>query len=227
MPGEKQAWPKRAACWSPTMPRHGDAGRDAAAGPTVTPKRPLDGRTSGSASRGTPSSSPSSALQVQRADVEEHRAAGVGRVGGEDLAAGQVPQQPAVDRAEREVGPGRHAPPPRPPAQEPGHLRAAEVGVEDEAGALPDEREVSGARQRVAAGRGAPVLPDDGPVQRLAGVAVPGHHRLPLVGDADGGDRLVEPRRARRAAWPCTASQISTASCSTQPGRGKCCVNSR
>ena len=39
----------------------------------------------------------------QAADVEEHRAAGVRGVGGEDLAAGEVPDQPRVDRAERQV----------------------------------------------------------------------------------------------------------------------------
>ena len=41
-------------------------------------------------------------------------------------------------------------------------------------------------------GRGAPVLPDDGPVERLAGRAVPGHDGLALVGDADRGRRGSE-----------------------------------
>ena len=37
--------------------------------------------------------------------------------------------------------------------------------------------------------RGAPaILPDDGVVHRLAGLALPQHRRLALVGDADGGN---------------------------------------
>ena len=75
---------------------------------------------------------------------------------------------------------------------------------------------------------GAPVLPHDGPVQRAAGAPVPHHRGLALVGDADRGDRARRRggRPARRA-WPGVAAQISSASCSTQPGAGKCWGNSR
>ncbi len=51
---------------------------------------------------------------------------------------------------------------------------------------------MSGLRERVGPGRGAAVLPDDRPVQRLAGPAVPGDHGLALVGDADRRNRLAE-----------------------------------
>ena len=90
-----------------------------------------------------------------------------------------------VDRAERQVGAGGHAA----LGQQPGHLRGREVRVEHEAGALAHEGQVAGGGQLVAAVGGAAVLPDDGAVQRLAGAAVPGHDRLALVGDPDGGDR--------------------------------------
>ena len=46
------------------------------------------------------------------------------------------------------------------------------------------------ASQRRAGVRGAPVLPDDGVVDRLAGRAVPDDRGLALVGDADAGDVL-------------------------------------
>ena len=63
---------------------------------------------------------------------------------------------------------------------------------------------------------------------RLPGRAVPRDDRLPLVRDADrrhvgGADRV----RRRRAAWPARRPRSRPASCSTQPGRGKCWVNSR
>ena len=54
-------------------------------------------------------------------------------------------------------------------------LVAGEVGVEDEAGALADQRLVPGRAQLVAALRRAPVLPDERPVDRLA--ASPGPRR--------------------------------------------------
>ena len=60
MPGVKQAWPISAACWSPATPEIGmPAGQpDASA---VSPNRPLDGSTEGSADIGTPNRSHSSA----------------------------------------------------------------------------------------------------------------------------------------------------------------------
>ncbi len=59
-PGEKQAWPNMAACWSPAMPATGsDRPRNAAG--SQCPTRPYDGTTSGSACGGTPKSWHSSA----------------------------------------------------------------------------------------------------------------------------------------------------------------------
>jgi hypothetical protein len=38
---------------------------------------------------------------------------------------------------------------------------------------------------------GSPILPDDGTVKRLAREPIPEQRRLPLVGDANGGDLLM------------------------------------
>ncbi len=54
------------------------------------------------------------------------------------------------------------------------------------------QRRVAGGGELVAARRGAAVLPHDGPVERFARAPVPRHDGLTLVGDADGGDGLVE-----------------------------------
>ena len=47
---------------------------------------------------------------------------------------------------------------------------------------------------------------------------------IPIARRSAGSRR---PRRAPRCATARETSQISSASCSTQPGRGKCCANSR
>ena len=44
------------------------------------------------------------------------------------------------------------------------------------------------ALQAIAELRGPPILPDDRVVDRPAGLAIPDHRGLALVGDADGGD---------------------------------------
>ena len=159
----------------------------------VTPKRPDDGRTSGSMAMGMPNSSHIGSDQAAGADVEQQGATGVGHVGGvhgagRGGAAGQVPQQPGVDRPEGHVWARDHAT----RAQQPFELGAREVGVEHQAGGGPHEVEVSLFAQLVAARRGATVLPHDGRGQRRPGDAVPHHGRLALVGDPDGGHRLVQ-----------------------------------
>ena len=75
-----------------------------------------------------------------------------------------------------------------------------EVGVDRQPGALPHQRLVTRRPQLVAAAGGAAVLPDQGAVDRLAAVGVPGDDDLALVGhpvvelgslDPGGGDRLA------------------------------------
>ncbi len=123
---------------------------------------------------------------AQVLQIEQHRAGGVRRLGGVHRPAGEVPQHPAVDRAQRQVGVGRH------PAlvQQPPELGAREVRVEHEPGAASDHvQRTSPGQIRAAVGR-TPVLPHDGPVPGPAGAAVPGGHGLPLVGDPDRRHRL-------------------------------------
>ena len=112
-------------------------------------------------------------------------------------------------------------------------LVALKYGSSTRPGRGADEGEVAVGDELRAERRGAPVLPHDGAVQRPAGAAVEGDERLALVGDADGGDGLggrlaASARRAATSARVArTAAQISSGSCSTQPGRGKCWVSSR
>ena len=121
-------------------------------------------------------------------DVEEQGARGVGRVGDVRAPARELPGQPAVDGAESQFaafGPGAGA---GDVIEQPLELGAGKIGIDDEAGALAKQVGEASRCQFVAQAGSAPVLPDDGAVQRLAAGAVPEDRRLALVGDADGGD---------------------------------------
>jgi hypothetical protein len=108
-------------------------------------------------------------------------------MGATGRAAGQVPEHPGVDGADGQIGGGLH--PAR--AEQPLQLGGGEVGIEHQAGGPPDEVQVPVGLQLSAAVGGAAVLPDDRPVQGLAGAPVPDDGRLALVGDADRGDRRL------------------------------------
>ena len=140
-------------------------------------------------------------VPVEPPQVHQHGAAGVGHVGEVHAAvgaAGQVPQQPAVDGAEQRLaGLGRRAdavdvgqdplPACRRRSRWPAAVRSA-----------PGSGRRARRRSSVADELGRPgVLPDDGVGVRLAGLPVPHDGGLPLVGDADGGEIGGAPGRAR------------------------------
>src|SRR3972149_2979660 len=98
-------------------------------------------------------------------------------------ARGTPPPSSAVSPNTPDGGPPPAAPPPRAgvghAVQEPLHLRAGEVGVQQQAGALAEERLQAAGAQLLADGGGAPVLPDHGVRYRLA-FAVPDEGGLAL-----------------------------------------------
>ncbi len=103
------------------------------------------------------------------------------------LAPGQPPDQEAVDRTEGQFarfGPRSRA---RDILEQPLDLGAGKIGVQQQAGLFGDQRLMPLGLEPGAMGRRAPVLPDDGIVDRLAALAVPDQRRLTLVGNADGG----------------------------------------
>lgn len=127
-------------------------------------------------------------VPVEGVDVEEHRPAGVGDVGGVNPTPGQLPEQPGVDRPEEQVAPGRLLAGPRDPVENPLDLGGGEVGVDHQPGLVVDQLLVTVGNQLLGNVAGLLGLPDDRMVDRLAGVAVPDDRRLPLVGDPDSGD---------------------------------------
>ncbi len=126
-------------------------------------------------------------VPLAAADRHQRGAAGIGRVG-DVQSAGQLPDQPALDRAHRQPAAGLLQL--RPVGHRPADLGARKIGIEQQPG-LGLHHWLMPRLAQVAAHRGgAPVLPDDRGRQRFAGLAVPEHDRLALVGDADRGDPL-------------------------------------
>ena len=188
MPGAKQAWPMVAACWSPAMP-------EIAIGAAEQIRHAVAEIGGGVLHLGQHRARHAQHLQqlvvpCAGVDVEQQRARGVGGVGGVHLAAGEPPQQIAIDGAEDQFAAlgararAGHV------VEDPGDLGAGEIGIEDQAGLGRDRGLVAFGFELGADIGGAAVLPDDGAVDGLAGGAVPEHGGLALVGDADRGDVL-------------------------------------
>src|SRR3954452_21097145 len=102
-------------------------------------------------------------------------------------AAGEPPQQKAVDRAEGQGPVLGRVPRPRHLVEQPGELGAGEVGVDHQPGPGADMLLQAIGHQPPAEVGGAPVLPDDGGGDGAAGAALPQDRGLALVGDADRG----------------------------------------
>ena len=159
---------------------------------------------------------------VERVEVEEHRSGRVGQVGDVHPAAGQLPDEPRVDRPERELVARRVR-----AREQPLELRGGEVRIGNEAGSCPDQLGV----ELAAALGGAPVLPDDRgsdgrcPSARSQRTVVSRWFAIPIASQVRGADRGSPDRVLGGARGRKT--QISSGSCSTQPGCGKCCGSSR
>ncbi|MNS44991.1 hypothetical protein D3C72_774490 [compost metagenome] len=130
-------------------------------------------------------------VPLQIADVVEHGARRVGRVGDVHLAVGHLPHQPGVYGAEQQLAVHRLLAGPFHVVQDPLHLGAGEVGVQHQAGVLAHVLFQAAGLELFTDGRGAAALPDDGVVDGLAGGLFPDNGGFTLVGDADGGDLLA------------------------------------
>jgi hypothetical protein len=113
------------------------------------------------------------------------------------LAAGELPQQIGVDRAEGELAGFRRLARVRHIVEQPGDLGGGEIRIEQQSGAVGYELLVARTGERRAGIVGAAILPDDRIVDRLAGGAVPDDGRLALVGDPDRRDVLGRHLGAR------------------------------
>ena len=220
MPGAKQAWPTVAACWSPAMPVIGSGAPNSVGGGgrrTARCSRGPRAAPRAGCSRRRRRSSSQSCRWMSKSIVREALVASVACT----AAAGQPPEQEAVDRAEGELaalGRGARA---RHLVEQPGELGGREVGVDRRGRCAPGRSgswpSATSSRQRAAVRRSCQTI------ARWTGApgrALPEHRGLALVGDADRGDlapRRGRPRRARSRQTASVSRQISSGSCSTQP----------
>src|SRR5664279_1025854 len=131
-------------------------------------------------------------------DVVEQRSARIRGVGHVYGPIRELPDEPRVDRAKRELASRGSCARARHVVEQPLQLRAGEIGIEDEAGLRSKRRRVAGRAQRVAHRRGAAVLPDDRVRKGTPRRAFPEQRRLALVRDADGRDVAAGDARHRQ-----------------------------
>ncbi len=186
------------------------------------PKWATLGRTCGNRARGTAKNRHRSSSQqtflTLSSRVREALLASVAWT----LPRGQVPDQPAIDGAARQLaglGPRPQTGCPAPAASESSWPRST-----DRAPNRSTRRSRSSSwsccRQNSA---GAAILPDDGPGDRPARRSFPEDDCLTLIGQPDGDEFLRPtpgPAPGRAARLPPRSARFPAASCSTQPGCG-------
>ena len=125
-------------------------------------------------------------VPAELVDIEEHRARGIRIVRCMHLVRREVPDKPGIDRARKELSFFCRSTSPVHMVQDPGNLRAREVGVGDEAAPLVDHlprpfiEELLNLRRRTAA------LPHDCVVDGMSCLLLPDDRGLALVCDRDG-----------------------------------------
>ena len=143
-------------------------------------------------------------VPVERAQVHEHgpaRVRNVGDVHARAGAAGQVPDDPAVDRAEQEVARFGLLSSAGNVVEQPANLGAGEVGRQRQPHSGAEAVLAAVARKFGDERVGSRVLPHDGVVDRLPGSAIPHDRRLALVSDPDRGQVACrQPRLGQRPA---------------------------
>src|SRR5206468_4079087 len=121
-------------------------------------------------------------------DVEKHRATRIGSVRNVGASGRKIPDQPGIDRPERELAALRALARARHVIENPLELGAGEIGVDDKPGSGCNIRGVSGGPELVAVARRAAILPDNRVPDRPARGALPDERGLALIGNADRGD---------------------------------------
>src|SRR2546428_2965602 len=128
-------------------------------------------------------------------DVEDERSRRVRDVGRVRVAAGELPDEPGVDRAAHELAGLGTLLRTSDLIEDPTDLGPGEVRVDHQAGALAHQLLVTVGAQSLADGRACPALPDNGGMART-GPPTPPHHRpLPLVRHSAPGDLSRIPSR--------------------------------
>ncbi len=218
MPGRKQAWPIAAACWSPAIPAIGIAVPNSPA--SVLPKSPSVSRISGSSRRGMPKASSSSSSQVRRL-----RSNSIVR---EALVTSVACSRPPLRRHKRKLSIVPNAiSPARARSPRPGIVSSSQRILDAEKygsmtrpvrSATISSRPASRHRAQISAVRRScqtMALCTRRPVARSHSTVVSRWLVMPIAAIGRPSAPAIAARQVET-----TACQISSGSCSTQPGRG-------
>ena len=175
---------------------------------SVSPINALDGATCGKHLARNIESREQFIVPFAALYVVEQCAAGVRRVCRVNAPARQLPYQPGINRAERELALFGEFARACDIVQQPSHLRSRKISVKHQPRALLKDRSKSVATQAVAHLSRAAALPHDGVVNRLARLAVPDDSRFALIGDADSRDLIGFDIRFRKHALGCVQLRI-------------------
>ena len=133
-----------------------------------------------------------------RVQVHQHRARGIRDVG-DMRAAGEVPHDPRVHRAQPQGAALRCLANRVRVGEQPFVGRGREIGIDGEPRQRSNAGTPAGLTQGLAALCRAPVLPHDRGRQRSARARIPRHRRLALVGEPDRRQRRVPGVRQRQS----------------------------
>ncbi len=228
-----QAWPKRAACWSPTMPAIGMAAPKTSA--SVSPTTPQLSHTSGSTWRGTPNSPSNSSSQSPLAISQS-------RVRDALVASVRCRRPPLSFHMSQESTVPKASSPARArviPSGTESRIQRSFVAEKYGSSSRPVLRRTSGSHpvrrssshasavrrscHTMAGATGSPLARSHTMVVSRWLVMPMATTRLSAAAAPGPSSTFVS---ASRAVSRCVA-QISPGSCSTHPGRGKCWVSSR
>ena len=131
------------------------------------------------------------AIPLQIADVIQHGARRIGRVGDMHFTVGHFPNQPGVDGAEQQLAAFRFFPRPFHIIEDPFHLGAREIGIQQQAGVFPHVVIQTALFQLFTDRSSTAALPDNGVIHGLTGGLFPHHSGFALVGDANRRDLIV------------------------------------
>ena len=139
-------------------------------------------------------------IPIMRVNIENAGARGIGRIRRVHLPAAQLPDKPAIHRAERQIARLRPRARVGHIVEQPSNFAGRKIRVEQQA-CFRAHRVLVPCRGELRAKiRGAPVLPHNGIGDGVSGFSVPYHNRLALIGDADAAKifctRLVHHRAA-------------------------------
>ena len=124
-------------------------------------------------------------------NIEQHRTGGIRNIRNKFGSAGQFPNQPGIDRTETKLPTLGTFPDTLHMIKNPTYLRSRKISIDHQSGLLLDQRGIPLCFQFFAIVCRTSVLPNNGVIDREAGLPVPYYRRFTLVGNTDTGNMHI------------------------------------